>query len=89
VRAGTSYTDLPFEGTWDYDSASDSFIFSNFDVGDTSCGGADGRYAQDKARGGGRTLTVIDDPCNSRVEFLTLPGSTCQCMTWLRVVDEP
>lgn len=88
VRAGFAFDDMPFEGTWDYDGAADAFVFSDFDLGGSSCGDAEGRYARDTAPGGGRTLTLIDDPCQSRVDFLTLPDSPCQCMTWLRVVEE-
>lgn len=87
VRAGTAYDSMPFEGTWDHEAAGDVFVFMNFDIGGGDCGGADGRYARETARGGGTTLTLIEDPCDSRVAVFTLPGADCLCMTWLPVDD--
>lgn len=82
-RAGNAFDDMPFEGTWSYDSA-DETITLDIDLG-AGCGGEVGVYLRESARGGGRTLTVVDDPCADRVAFMTLPGATCECMTWLRV----
>ena len=87
VRAGTAFDSMPFEGSWDVDPATSTIILSGFDIGGTGCGDTEGRYTATRARGGGRTLTLDDDPCGDRVAFLTLPGAECACMTWLRVVE--
>lgn len=87
VRAGYDFADMPFEGTWDYDGSNDSIVFTDFDI-EGDCDGATGRYSRDTAPGGGMTLTLIEDPCQERIDYITQPGSTCRCFTWLRV-EEP
>jgi hypothetical protein len=86
LRAGSAFDSMPFEGTWDYDADTATFVV-DIDVGGTTCDGATGTYARSTAPGGGRTLTLVDDPCEDRVQFFTLPGSPCACMTWLEVVE--
>jgi hypothetical protein len=78
IWAGTSIDFLDISGTWDYDDDTDEFIFSDFDFG-AGCFGARGRYATENAFGGGRRILLVEDPCEDRVNFITQPGSTCQC----------
>ncbi|WKZ83438.1 MAG: hypothetical protein QY307_04120 [Acidimicrobiia bacterium] len=84
VRAGEAVDNLPVIGRWDYDEAADAIVFSDFDFGD-GCGGEQGRYARDSAPGGSRRLTLIEDPCTARVEWLIQAESSCQCLIYLRV----
>lgn len=84
VRAGTSIDDLAITGRWDYDDEEDEFIFTDFDFG-AGCNGAVGRYARETSLGGGRRILLVEDECTDRVDFLTQPGSTCQCFLYNRV----
>ena len=84
IRAGTSIDALDISGTWDYDSDAKEFIFSDFDFG-AGCFGAEGRYARENAFGGGRRILLVEDPCVDRVEFITQPGSSCQCFLYNKV----
>lgn len=84
ILAGTSIDNLDTAGRWDYDDDADEFTFWDFDFG-AGCGGAEGRYLRETAFGGGRRISLIEDPCEDRVNFLTQPGSTCQCYLYNRV----
>lgn len=84
IRAGTSFDDLNITGRWDYDETEEQFIFADFDFGE-GCNGAEGRYARERARGGGRRILLVDDPCEERVDFITQPGSPCECFVYLEV----
>lgn len=84
IRAGTSIDNLDITGRWDYDNEEDEFIFFDFDFG-AGCNGAEGRYARETAFGGGRRILLVEDPCEDRVNFITQPGSTCQCFLYNRV----
>jgi len=84
IRAGTSIDSLNITGSWDYDNEEDEFIFTDFDFG-AGCAGAEGRYARENARGGGRRILLVSDTCQDRVDFITQPGSTCQCFLYNRV----
>ena len=84
VRAGNSIDALDISGTWDYENEEDEFIFSDFDFG-AGCFGAEGRYARENAFGGGRRILLVEDPCDDRVNFITQPGSSCQCFLYNKV----
>lgn len=84
VRTGEAVDDLPIVGRWNYDAATDAIVFFDFDFGE-GCGGEEGRYARDSAPGGGRRLTLVEDPCTARVEWLIQSESSCQCLIYLRV----
>jgi hypothetical protein len=84
ILAGNSIDALDISGTWDYDDDTDEFIFSDFDFG-AGCFGAKGRYERENAFGGGRRILLVEDPCDDRVNFITQPGSTCQCFVYNRV----
>ena len=84
IRAGTSIDALNITGRWDYDNEEDEFIFTDFDFG-AGCAGAEGRYARENAPGGGRRILLVSDTCQDRVDFITQPGSTCQCFLYNRV----
>ena len=87
IRAGTAVDALDLSGRWDYDEAAEEFTFTNFDFG-AGCDGAEGIYARETAPGGGRRILLVEDPCTDRVNFITQPGSTCQCFLYLRVDEE-
>ncbi len=84
IRAGTSIDNLNIAGRWDYDNEEDEFIFTDFDFGE-GCNGSEGRYARETGFGGGRRILLVEDPCEDRVNFITQPGSTCQCFLYNRV----
>ncbi|MCH7584020.1 MAG: hypothetical protein IH941_02535 [Acidobacteria bacterium] len=84
IRAGTSIDNLDITGRWDYDNEEDEFIFFDFDFG-AGCNGSEGRYALETAFGGGRRILLVEDPCEDRVNFITQPGSSCQCFLYNRV----
>ena len=84
VRTGTSLDALDLEGRWDYDEGSSEIRFTDFDFGD-GCDGAAGRYLREAARGGGRRLILVDDPCAARAAFLVEMAAPCQCLVYLRV----
>ncbi|MEE9206717.1 MAG: hypothetical protein V3U50_07055 [Acidimicrobiia bacterium] len=84
IRAGTSIDSFNITGSWDYDNEEDEFIFFDFDFGG-GCAGAEGRYARENAAGGGRRILLVEDTCQDRVDFITQPGSTCQCFLYNRV----
>ena len=84
ILAGNSIDALDISGTWDYDDDTNEFIFSDFDFG-AGCFGAKGRYEREDAFGGGRRILLVEDPCDDRVNFLTQPGSTCQCFVYNKV----
>jgi len=84
ILAGNSIDALDISGTWDYDDEEDEFIFSDFDFGD-GCFGARGSYKKENAFGGGRRILLVEDPCEDRVNFITQPGSTCQCFVYNKV----
>ncbi len=83
IRAGTSIDNLNIAGRWDYDNEEDEFIFFDFDFGE-GCNGSEGRYARETGFGGGRRILLVEDPCEDRVDFITQPGSTCQCFLYNR-----
>jgi len=82
IRAGTSIDSLNITGSWDYDNEEDEFIFTDFDFG-AGCAGAEGRYARENARGGGRRILLVSDTCQDRVDFITQPGAN----GWLTRLD--
>lgn len=84
IRAGDAHDDLPITGTWDHDPGPDDFVFTDFDFGD-GCDGAEGRYHREIARGGGRRLVLVDDPCEERAAWLVQMESPCECLVYLRV----
>ncbi len=81
IRAGTEIDALNISGSWDYDEETDEFLFNDFDFG-VGCDGAAGRYVRETARGGGRRIVLVDDPCQDRVDFITQPGAACLCFLY-------
>ena len=83
---GSSPDSLPLTGTWDI--VDDELVISGLDLGIDGCGDAVGRYDIEEPRSGGIRVLLIEDDCVNRVNYLTQPGSTCQCFLYLRV-DAP
>ena len=81
ILAGTSIDSFTIGGHWDYDEETKEFVFTDFDFG-TGCDGAVGRYFRENAAGGGRRILLSEDPCQDRVDFITQPGSNCQCFLY-------
>jgi len=84
IRAGTAIDDLPITGRWAYNDPDDEFTFTDFDFG-AGCDGAEGRYSRETTRAGGRLISLVEDPCQARVDFITQPGAPCQCFLYNRV----
>ncbi len=83
---GSSPESLPLTGAWDI--VDDELVISGLDLGIDGCGNAVGRYDIEEPRSGGIRVLLIEDECVNRVNYLTQPGSTCQCFLYLRV-DAP
>ncbi len=85
LSTGSSPDDLPLTGEWDI--VDGDLIITGLDLGIAGCGDAVGHYDLERPRSGGLRILLIEDPCQNRIDYLTQPGSTCQCFLYLPVDD--